>query len=391
MQNLTARKAGYHLLKLLAKTLLPSPQKDFTDLQVSKILIYGAMGIGNMIMFTPTLKAIRQHFSNAHITLLVAQSGCEAVIEGTQLVDEIIKVNPDRWERLRLVRHIRKEGYDVLISEFHGHAFKLITLLSGIPYRVGHCQSPGWDSPYDFLYNIQVRMAENEHEIDRDLRLPKALDIQIADDAPLFYVSDDDRIFAKKFFDLHNIDDNDLIVGVQVGTWRRQSWKQWGLTRLSCVCDRLIKEQGAKIVVLGSPKHQEELELFLEAMENQPIVALGKATVKQAAAIVEQCDFTICNDSGLMHISAAMGTPVIAIYGPTDYYRTSPCRYGEQHIVLRKTLPCSPCFQFRGPEKVLSCPNRCCLELITIDDVLKAAKSCIPVKKQKGGIGRSKS
>ncbi len=370
------------MLKILAKILLPSPSAPIEPEKIDKILIYGAMGIGNMIMFTPTLKAIRQHFPEAHITLLVAQSGCEEVVRGSSLVDEIIKVkaNLGRWETLQLARQIRGRHFDLLISGFHGVTFKLITIFSGIPYRVGHCTSPGWESRYDFLYNVKVRMREGEHEIERGLRLAQALGIQATDDSPLFYISGDDRAFASDFLRQNGVQDSNLTIGVQVGTWRHQGWKRWDLTRLARVCERLIEERGAKIIVLGAPQHREELETFLSCMTYQPIVALGKASIKQGAAIVEQCDFTICNDSGLMHITAAMSTPVLAIYGPTDYRRTSPRRYGEQHIVLRKGLECSPCFRMAGEDKVVSCPHRNCLELITVEDVFRAAEEVIARK-----------
>lgn len=377
MSSSSLSRLKYRIARLLSSVLLPSLEHpiDFDDIE--SILIYGAMGIGNMIMFTPTLRAIRRRFPDAHITLLVAQSGCEEVVRGSSLVDEIIKANPERWENLRLAKQIRDRRFDLLISEFHGGAFSRVTLLSGIPYRVGHCTSPGWESRQDYLYNVKMQMGADEHEIDRDLRLAKALGIQVIDDSPLFYISDDDVVFANDFLQKHGVQDDQVVVGVQIGTWRVQSWKQWDLTRLARVCDRLMEDFDAKVIALGSPNHQEELDTFLSATEQQPIAALGKANVKQAAAIVERCDFTICNDSGLMHISAAMDTPVIATYGPTDYHRTSPRRYGDQHIVVRKDLVCSPCFRLKGDEKVLGCPNRCCIEMITVEDVLSAVEEMV--------------
>jgi len=374
------RKTQYRLLKILANILLPPTPAAIEHQQVDRILIYGALGIGNMIMFTPTLKSIRQRFPDAHITLLVAQSGCEEVVRESPLVNEIIKARPGRWETLKLVKQIRGRHFDLLISEFHGEAFKYITVFSGIPNRLGHCTSPGWRSLYDFLHNVPVGMEEDEHEIDRDLRLAQALGIQVTDGSPLFYVSDGDRAFASEFLRQNGVRDGDLVVGVQVGTWRVQSWKQWDIARLAQLCDLLVEKYEAKAIALGSSKHQEELEIFLSSMKRQPIIALGKASLKQAAAIVEHCDFTICNDSGLMHIAAAMGTPVIAIYGPTDYHRTSPCRYGKQHIVVTKGLECSPCFRMAGEDKVIGCIHRSCLELIKVEDVLRAAEEIIARK-----------
>jgi ADP-heptose:LPS heptosyltransferase len=282
---------------------------------------------------------------------------------------------------LKLVKQIRDEKFDLLVSNFHGATFRSVTLFSNIPYRAGHCTSPGWKNPSDFLYNIKVRMEECEHEVDRDLRLAKAIGIKDTDDSPMFHVSKKDRVSANNFLQQNDIRDGDLTVGIQIGTWHVQEWKRWDITKLALVCDRLIEDYGARVIVLGAPQHLKELETLLGSIKHEIVIALGKTTIKQSAAIVERCDFTICNDSGLMHITAAMGTPVIAIYGPTDYHRTSPCRYGELHIVIRKELECSPCFRMAGDEdNVISCPHRNCLESITVEDVLIAVKKVLAQK-----------
>lgn len=375
------KRAYYRAFKAFAVVLLPVSAEQIKFEKVSKILIYGTMGIGNMIMFTPTIKAIRKRFPNAHITLLVAKSGCEEVVKGCSLVDDIIKTKPGRWQSFKLAVKIRRRRYDLLVSSFHGVGLKTVTTLSNIPWRIGHCSSPGWISHYDDLYNIQVRMERDEHEIDRGLNLARALGIKSDDDRPFFYVLPEDREFASIFLKQHEVYEKDMIVGVQVDSWHAQRWKQWPIDKLAIVCDLLIK-RNVKVIVFGAPNHSSNLNKLLVKMKHKPIVALGKTTIKQAGALVERCNFTICNDSGLMHISAALQTPVIAIYGPTDFYRTSPSRYGNQHIIIRNDLECSPCFRLDGDAKVLACPHRLCLNSITAQDVFDVAESLIAGKQR---------
>ena len=93
----------------------------------------------------------------------------------------------------------------------------------------------------------------------------------------------------------------------------------------------------------------------------------------QVAALIEQCDLLVCNDSGLMHAAVAVGTPVVAIYGPTDIRRTAPL--GGQHTVIRHELPCSPCFKLEGDEQVHACSHHDCLMTITVDEVLQSMGS----------------
>lgn len=328
------------------------------------------MGIGNMIMFTPTLKAIRQYFVGAHITLLVGQSGCEEVVGTSGLVDEIIKVKRGFFETIKLIKLIRAEHYDLLLNTFIGEYSCLLTAFCGIPLRATHCSSPGFEHKSDFLYNIKVEMGENEHEIDRELRLAYALNAEVADDKPVLDISSDDEDFAVKFLVQHGIGDGDLLIVTQVNPMCQQPWKHWHQDRLAKVLDILVERHNAKVVLIGSPENHKELSSLLTYMKHRPVIALGKTTLKQTAAIVKRTDVIVCSDTVLMHIGAVMNRPVVAVYGPTDYRRTSPQRYNKQHIMIRKELECSPCYQLAGDDKVLSCSRRICLDMITVEDVL---------------------
>jgi len=345
---------------------------------IKEILIYGHMGIGNMILFTPTIKAIRKCFLKARITLLVGGSGAEKVVEGSGLIDEVIKFKLDKAvviNGLNLIRKIRKGKFDLLFTNFHGAHLSPLTILSGIPYRVGHVISPGWRSKFDYVYNFKVVMGQDEHEIDRDIRLVQAIDVkeEEIDRSLVVWIGEEEREYATQWLHDNNITSDDVVIGVQVGTSPAQQWKQWRLDRYAEVCDKLIGDDGAKIMLLGSPNEAILAEYVKGKMKYTPIIATGGTTIKQAAAIVEKCHLLICNDSGLMHVAAAIGTPVVAIYGPTDYHRTAP--YGNKHIILRKDLPCSPCFRMSGTKEVESCKNRECFNLISVEDVLQAVAS----------------
>jgi len=378
------RRIKQYAIKKAAEILLPMPKQLPVSDEVKKILIYGSMGIGNMILFTPTLKAIRRLFSEAHITLMVARPEYGEVIQGSTLVDEIMVVKPSYWNDLRIAEDIRNMHFDLLFSNFQGLFFKRITLFSGIPYRIGHCSSPDWTSDYDDLYNIKVRMKDKEHEIDRNLHLVECFGIKVTDLKPIFFISNKAIAFADEFFYRNKICTHDLTIGIQVGSFRHQGWKHWSINRLAQVCDLLMEKYQARIILLGSSSQREELETLLKFMKKEPIIAVGKTNIKQAAAIIKKCNFTICNDTGLMHVSAAVGTPVIAIYGPTDYTRTSPLKYNKDAIILRKDLPCSPCYRMAGEKTVINCRNRECLNSITVQDVVEAAKKMIAKKNASG-------
>jgi len=330
-------------------------------------------------MFTPALRSLRAALPGAWITLLAGESGADQVVAGGDLVDEIVRVPRGRLARLRFALRIRRRRYDALISSFQGDDFKLVTLLSRIPFRIGHCSSGGWIGRADFLYNIPVRMAEGEHEVDRKMRLIQAmgLDSARADLAPEFFVAAQDRAAARTLLQSAGIQDQDVLVGLPIDVSRGQEWKRWSPERLANVCNELARRHGCRFVLLGAPDRTNELAAFLGLLEFEPIVALGRSSLKETAAILERCALTICADSGLMHVSAAVGTSALAIFGPTDYRRTSPTRYGARHRILRKPVECGPCFLMEGDAVVRACSHRKCLGLIQVDEVVEAAEEML--------------
>jgi len=148
-------------------------------------------------------------------------------------------------------------------------------------------------------------------------------------------------------------------------------WKQWPIERYREVIVRIVAERpDSHIVLFGSASEEEMIREMAHGLTGRISLAAGKTSVKQAAALIEQCDLLVCNDSGLMHAAVAVGTPVVAIYGPTDIRRTAPLGYG--HAVIRHELPCSPCFKLEGDDQVHVCPHHDCLMTITAEEVFNA-------------------
>jgi len=185
---------------------------------------------------------------------------------------------------------------------------------------------------------------------------------------PVISIDERSRRFAKRFLENLKISDNDLLIGIQIGA--SAHWKQWNLDNFAKLCDRLIEEYKAKVILLGAPDERDMAKYVSDRMHYVPINAVGKTEVKEAAALIERCALFICNDSGLGKISIAIDTPTITIGGPTDLYRTGTWKEG--HIDIWKKLPCSPCYTIgiKGLIKVRSCKDRKCLKLITVDDVI---------------------
>lgn len=364
----------------------------FDPEKVSRILVFAYHGLGNFIMYTPALRLLRERYPNARIDLQVGNNtGCEDVLEGAGLFDNIYNLpysaGLGAWlDRARVVRDTK---YDLTISEFHSHSWPLSLLIaaSGARFRLGHVTSPGWSrkfSRYSFVFNLPVTMEEDEHEIERYIDLMTAAGthkIGARDAAPFIHLGEEDRAFARRFLQ------NGSAIGVQTsagptigfqpGTSPAMRWKQWPIERYREVIRRVTTEQpDAHIVLFGSSIEEGMIQEMSRGLKGRISLAAGKTSVKQVAALIEQCDLLVCNDSGLMHTAVAVGTPVLAIYGPTDIRRTAPL--GAENVIVRHELPCSPCFKLEGDEQVHLCAHHDCLMTITADEVFDSISRRAP-------------
>jgi lipopolysaccharide heptosyltransferase II len=389
------RIPGEALLKVY---LSSQPQVPFSPDKVQRILVFAYHGLGNFIMYTPALKLLRERYPAARIDLQVGNNtGCEEVLAGSALFDNIynlpLSAGVGAW--VRRARAIRDTRYDLTINEFHSHAWPLALLIaaSGAPFRLGHVTSPGWSrrlSRYSFMFNLPIAMREDQHEIERYLDLMTAAGARAiaANEANTFiHLTDDDRTFARRF--LKDGDDDGrarTIIGFQPGTSLTMRWKQWPIERYREVISRVVADQPeSQIILFGSSLEEEMIREMARGLKGRISLAAGKTSVKQVAALIEQCDLLVCNDSGLMHTAVAVGTPVAAIYGPTDFRRTAPL--DDRHTVIRHELPCSPCFKLEGDDQVQACPHHDCLMTITTDEVLHAITRTRP----EGSASRSTS
>jgi lipopolysaccharide heptosyltransferase II len=376
------RNAIRLVLQRVVEVYLSSGSRvEFSPDGINRILVFAYHGLGNFIMYTPALRLLRARYPNAQIDLQVGNNtGCEEVLEGTRLFQNVCNL-PYRAGVLAWIRRaieLRRLRYDLTISEFHSHSWPLLILIaaSRAPFRLGHVTSPGWGpsfSRYSFAFNIPVQMREDEHEIERYLDLVAAVGVPKTDHTraqTVVHLSESDHEFAMRFLHETGEAGSKRVIGFQPGTSAMMRWKQWPVERYRELIETVVTERSdARVVLFGSAPEASMIEEMARGLGPRVTSAAGKTSVKQAAALIQACDLLVCNDSGLMHTAVAVGTPVIAIYGPTDIRRTAPL--GEMHTTIRHDLPCSPCFKMEGDQQVQACPHHDCLMTISPDEVFQ--------------------
>jgi heptosyltransferase-2 len=372
------REVAYHAFRVACRRL-PSP--PFVASEVRKVLVPLYAGIGNIVLYAPALKAIRDRFPGAEIVATVGNDRRNEEVLGPGVVDRVVEVPATATLARRRddARRLRAERFDLAVNAFHVvYPFQVaLTAAARVPWRCGHVTSPGWTNPYDFLYNLPAPMERDQYEAERYMELAYALGVErgSVDTRPFFHVSDAARDRALAALAERGVAPGDAFVAVHAGTSVVMRWKQWGLDRFEATILRLARRPGLKFVLVGAPDERAEqlpaIERLAAALPGRFADLVGATDVPALGAVLGRAVTFVGNDSGPMQIAAALGVPVVVPWGPSDLPRNAPL--GDRHAVLFKRLPCSPCYRMPGDSKVHLCGDRQCLSQISVDDVVGAA------------------
>jgi lipopolysaccharide heptosyltransferase II len=322
--------------------------------------------IGDMVLLSPALRALRTAFPSAVVTLQVRHLVRE-LMERHPHVNRIVVWDKTDSERglegfFDWARRLRREAYDTAIV-WHPTSVRSAALawVAGIPVRIGHRVA--------FREAFLTRSLPDAyvHETERYLRVLRLLDVPahlLNNRHSFFWHSDDDRAFAERFFDERRLRDAP-VVGINLGTtWRTKAWE---LGRTIEVARRLLRT-GVKILVTGSASESLRRDVFAARLGADSFAdAVGRCDLFQLAALIERCRVYLTPDSGPMHIASAVGTRVVALFGPTSPVRHGPL--GERDAVLQASLPCVPCYK---PQCHLRDDPYLCMRRLSVEETVNA-------------------
>ena len=334
--------------------------------KIKNILAISSTGIGNVILYTPVLKSLRNNFPDANISLIVGSKQAEEVLSGSDIVNEIIILEKEKMsikKYLLFLSEIRRKNFDLVITSFLDKSFKvgLFSFLTGAKYRIGFD-----NGPQSIFYNYKVKIISEKHEVEYNLDLLRAMGLSELTSDLFFYIDDDSIKTAKNFLNENNISEKDFIIGIHPGSAR---WKRWPKEKYSQLCSELINLYNSKIIIFGSEDEKELADFIVNSTNGKIISACGLFNLKETGSLIKMCKCFICNDTGLMHVASAMKIPVIAIFGPTLHWKNYP--WNTKHIIVRKNLECSPCYNY---DRIKCKNNFDCLDSIKIEEVLNAFK-----------------
>jgi lipopolysaccharide heptosyltransferase II len=316
--------------------------------EIKKILCIKPRGIGDIILSTIVLENLKPAFPHSEIHYLTEEFAKRAV-ENNPFVSKILTFNKKDFV-LSIIRKVRNEKYDLVIDFWSNPKTAQITFLSGARYRVGY-EKRGRKYAYNF---IGKNGTMGEHAAEDNLVLLKAIDVSITSKRIIYQTTQEEKQFAEKVFSGINIHNEKLIIGIiPSGGWES---KRCDPVKWIEICTEIHKICKAKFIILWGPGDEKDAETISNGLKPTPIT-VPKSSFGELSALIEKCDLIIANDSGPMHVSAALGKPTLGIFGPTDPIAHRP--YSENSsYVIHSNLHCIKCTK-------LVCPynHECMLEL----------------------------
>jgi len=303
---------------------------------VKNILILKWGALGDLIMATSTIKAIRENYPEAKITMFTNHLMNDILPQGF-IVDEYIflkkngpNVDDSFFIHLYKIWKLRKRKFDLAVDlKWKSERASVLTYLSGAKIKVGY-----WERIYNKCYTHSVKHPiGGYHEVHRNLDVIKQIGLKVTDENPLVFISEEDKKSADKYFESNSIDKNNTIC-IHVGASKPN--RAWSSERFTQLADRLIKKYNVNIILTWGPNEFDLVKNISEKLGTNVFLSPPTKSVSLLAAIIQNCSMFISVCTGPMNVANAVKTPIVALLGSTDPADWSP--YGKIHRTIKSPL-----------------------------------------------------
>lgn len=337
-----------------------------------RVLVISLQGVGNLIMATPVIEGLARAGREVHVAVstrgvadLVAASPW---VSGAVALDDGARYLTRGGRAAALGLRLRRSLFAASVTTYpNGRSAAVLALAAGARVRVGFTErAAAWRG----AYTEELAPSAGLHDVEQNLRLLDALHVPRPVVAPWVPLTAEDRAFADGFIAASSLEGRSLAAlhpgGAATGLFRR--WPRENFEELAA---RLARDLGLGVVLVGGASESAMLDGIARAAGAGVAVAAGPP-LGHIAAVIAKCRVFVGNDSGPLHIAAALGVPVVGVYGPTNEVRTAP--YGPGHTVLTASVNCRPCYAF-GERFSCEFDQLMCLELIDVGVVLEAVRA----------------
>lgn len=346
--------------------------------EFSNILLIQLGDIGDIVLTTPTILAVKETYPDARVSILVrkpfgslllADPYLHEVVESTQVRGSSLHT---LREYLLFARRLRRARYDLVVDLRTGDRGAILSFLTGARMRVGRevREKQLWR---DFIFTKIIRDPPAEplptHPgADQSLRVVRELGINTANSTPRLHIAPADQIRARELLDKLGVAPNRIVT---INPFSRWKYKEWSNAKWGEVIDRLWMAHRIPAVLIGSPEEEADCKNIVAGREGHAFNLAGKTTLSELAAVISISSLHLGVDSAAPHIAEALGTPTVTIHGPTDWRAWR--KVDEQHRVVIPDMDCVPC-------NMMGCNNlgqSRCLEQLNVDLLIDSAEKIL--------------
>ena len=344
---------------------------------VKNVLIIKLSSIGDVVHSLPFLEVVKRHFPEAQIDWVVEEESSQIVM-GHAAIRRLIVSRRKAWigklkqgvrfspvfgEAARFLKELRRVEYDLIIDLQGLLKSGILAGLARGKKKIG--MSSAREGAGLFLSERAVPVDYNQHAVDRYLQVARYLKCDCSAWNGNIPVSAADMERIRRLVHGLGSGQGPLVAVNPIARWRT---KLWDAERFAILADRLCNELSCCIVFTGGGRDRGIIQEICSMMANRSVNLAGRTTLKELACLYFLCRLVVTTDTGPMHIAAAMGCPVVALFGPTDPGRTGP--YGPGHAVITADLECRPCFK-------RNCDHVSCMKQITVDQCFETVRDML--------------
>lgn len=334
-----------------------------------RILIIRTDRIGDVVLSTPVVRALRTAYPDAYLAMMVRPAHRE-LIEGNPSLNAVILYDKDGKEKswsatVRFAGDLRTHRFDTAVILHSTNRVILVSWLAGIRRRVGYARRLPWLLTHRLPY---IKPEGNRHELEYNLALLRLIDVESQERTLHLPVTAAQEAKVSEFLRAQGANGRVPLVAIHPGA--SCSSKRWPAERFAAVADFLVERCGAKIIVVTGPEERAVGETVVSSMKHPALRAFGFFSLGELACLFKQSRVLISNDSGPVHIACAAGIPVVSIFGRWGG-GLSPRRWGPtsaDSVSLHRDIGCRPCLAHRCPIEFA------CLDAVSVEEVLAAAE-----------------
>ena len=344
--------------------------------KIERILIIRLSSLGDIILTTPILKAMRKKFPEAEIYYLTKKDYVE-LLDTNPYINKIINI--DTYDGvmgvislIKAISSIRKLKIDLVVDMHFRHWSYFRTALwnlflvncIGASIKIKSYKSP-------FRHKQRTRVLQT-HVVDLHFQALKNIGISTKENHPELFLSPKEKNWADYFLNENGFNKKDRLIGISpTASWRH---KEWGGDNFQCVCESLIKNLGVKLIFFGKKNELSLINLITQNIKSDKMIYATGLSLKEVASLIDRCELVLCNDSGIMHMASSLARPVVAIFGPTHpslgFYPLD-----KNRIILHADTSCSPCS--RWGEKKCKYKQQLCFSNLSTELVFNKIKESL--------------